>query len=131
MLPDVAYHVAPSHLMLSILEHGLHVSDPTQGAHGQHALGQPAAVYLADVNEAMTGKYRTDIGVHDGSRIEGIHTLAPAWQQDRLNPTCWAVLQPIPARILFRHYTLLGWQSAADHRRREPAGDQAQERRPS
>ncbi len=107
-LPDIAYHITPSHLMLSILEHGLRVSDPTDGPHGQHAVGQPSGVYLSDLDEATQGRYRTGLGTHDVWRVEGLHTLNPAWQQDPLNPTCWAVLQPIPGRMLFRHYTMLG-----------------------
>lgn len=59
-LPDVAFHTAPSYLMPAILEHGLRVSDPARGHHGQHAHGQDAAVYVSDVDEAMQGRYAVE-----------------------------------------------------------------------
>lgn len=104
-LPDVAFHTAPSHLMLAILEHGLRVSDPARGHHGQHAHDQDVAVYMSDVDEAMRGRYAVTLP-SDVWRIEGLESLSPAWRRDRLNPTCWAVLEPIPSRLLSLHYTI-------------------------
>lgn len=105
-LPDVAYHTAPSHLMLSILEHGLRVNDPAQGTHGHLAAGQPAGVYLSDVYEAMQGRYRSLAGSSDVWEISGLDKLAPEWRQDPLNPTCWVVLSPIHPRMLRLNYTM-------------------------
>lgn len=104
-LPDVAFHTAPSHLMLAILEHGLREADPVLGHNGQDAHGQDVAVYLSDVDEAMQGKYTVTLP-SDVWRIEGLDALSPAWRQDRLNPTCWAVMQSIPPRMLSLPHTI-------------------------
>ena len=105
-LPDVAFHVADPSQWASIAEHGLRVSDPSRSGNWSDMTGvQPVGVYVSDVYEAMQGKYAQSLPCHVW-RIEGLHTLGPEWVHDRLNPTCWAVLQSIPARILSLHATL-------------------------
>jgi hypothetical protein len=104
-LPDTAYHVSGSENMLSILEHGLRISNPARGWRGTKAAGQTPAVYLSDLQEATGGRHSHTLPA-DVWRVDGLHALAPEWRQDPMNPTCWAVLAPIPARMLSLHHTI-------------------------
>lgn len=108
-LPDTAFHVSRSGNFISILRHGLLARDPRRSTLGRAVPpSQPIAVYLSDVYEAMQGRHAPDLEpgetVHVW-RVDHLLELAPSWQQDHLNPTCWAVLGPIPARHLSLHHS--------------------------
>lgn len=108
-LPDTAFHVTDPRHHLSILERGLQPSDPATGWRSQPPYawlsGQPRAVYLSDVYEAMRGAHSRAVPFHVW-RVDGLDELAPDWQHDRFNPTCWAVLSPIHPRMLSLHATI-------------------------
>jgi len=108
-LPDTAFHVTSPEHYLSILEQGLQPADPAIGWRGRspHAWvrSQPTAVYLSDVYEAMSGAHSQSLPFHVW-RVDGLDALAPEWQHDRVNPTCWAVMSPIHPRMLSLHATI-------------------------
>lgn len=101
-LPDTAFHVSPMKNRASILTHGLEQRDPHAGPYAYWVPpSQPAAVYVSDLEEALTGRFsHGDVGENDIWRIDGLHAFDPEWVQDQLNPTCWAVLTSIPTHLV-------------------------------
>lgn len=108
-LPDTAFHVSSPRHFLSILERGLQPADPAAGWRARlplmKHLAQPSAVYLSDVYEAMSRAHSESLPFHVW-RVDGLDALAPEWEHDRVNPTCWAVLSPIHPRHLSLHATI-------------------------
>ncbi|MFI9629266.1 hypothetical protein [Streptomyces sp. NPDC052042] len=108
-LSDTVFHVSPRSNRGSILAVGLDIRDPRLGRYVRFVPpSQQAAVYVSDLDEALAGRYaHGDASRNDIWQIDGLASLAPLWEQDQLNPTCWAVLAPIPPRLLTLHHAAI------------------------
>lgn len=104
--PAVVFHTAPVHLRETLVQVGLVPQRARDSPHWrpEQVVGQPDATFVG-AEPDLTGRWahwsRWDIWqVH----LEGLR-----WEHDRLNPGCWAVLQPVcPQRL-----TLLGTYGGA------------------